>query len=293
MDLGRHGEANLKDVIVPRVQDLSPALQVAADYVLKNPNVVAMRTLRHAAELSHVNPPTFTRLAQALGLKNYEELRELCRQELEHGPTTFAEKTAALQKREGNGEGSFFSSHATASAANIETLIDTTELAALAGIASQLAKARNVLLVGALSSAALVEYFGYLARMAFPNWRTVPRDHETSATALYGLGSQDALLVLSIKPYASRAITVAKHARGADVPVFAVTDSYSAPIVSHATHTFVVPTDSPHFFASAVPVVVLFEALLAMVVRRSGKETHQRIAAIEHENHRTGEYWQS
>ncbi|MEL6735413.1 MAG: hypothetical protein AAFO98_05985, partial [Pseudomonadota bacterium] len=43
---------------------------------------------------------------------------------------------------------------------------------------------------------------------------------------------QDALLVLSIKPYASRAIMVAKHARGADVPVFAVTDSYSAPIVS-------------------------------------------------------------
>ena len=36
----------LRQTILPRVQGLSPTLRVAADYILKNPDTVAMHSLR-------------------------------------------------------------------------------------------------------------------------------------------------------------------------------------------------------------------------------------------------------
>ncbi|MEM8811802.1 MAG: SIS domain-containing protein, partial [Pseudomonadota bacterium] len=152
------------------------------------------------------------------------------------------------------------------------------------------AKARNVVLIGALSSAPLIDYLSYMARMAFPHWRAAFRDNETVGMALNGLGKRDAILVLSQAPYAHRAVEAVQRAHAAGVPVVAITDSYAAPIAANAARVFVAPTDSPHFFASAVPSLVLIETLLSMVVRRSGAKAQERIAAVERENHRSGEY---
>ncbi|MGI9475318.1 MAG: MurR/RpiR family transcriptional regulator [Hyphomicrobiaceae bacterium] len=285
-------DAGLRGMVLPRVQELSPTLRLAADYVLKNPDVVAMHSLRKVAEITDLNPPTFTRLARSLGLQNYEALRELCRQEIQQNSGSFADKAASLQRRQSSAKGAFLPAHAAASIVNIENLVETTDPGSLAQAADLLAKARNVVLVGSLSSAALIDYLSYMARMAFPHWRSVLRNHETPEMGLSELGPHDAMIVLAHKPYASHAVEAAERVRRAGVPVVAVTDSYAAPIAVDAAHVFVTPTNSPHFFASAVPLVVLFEALLSMVVRRGGRKTRERIAAIERENHRSGAYWQ-
>lgn len=286
-------KAELRDRIALHVAELSPVLRVAADYILKNPDIVAMHSLRKVAELTDLNPPTFTRLAQSLGFANYEAMRELCRQELQQSHSVFAAKAASLQQRQGKGKGTFLPAHAAASIANIESLVETTDLAALARAADRLAQARTVVLVGSLSSAALIDYLGYMARMAFPNWRTALRNHETAGMGLRDLGPSDAMIVVAQKPYADQAVEAAHSVRAAGLPVVAITDSYTAPVAEGAAHVFVTPTESPHFFASAVPLVVLFEALLSMVVQRGGKKSQARIAAIEQENHRSGQYWQA
>ena len=204
----------------------------------------------------------------------------------------FAAKAASLQQRQSKGRGTFLPTHAAASIANIESLVETTDQEALAQASDNLAKARAVVLIGSLSSAALIDYLSYMARMALPNWRTALRNHETAGMGLGELGPDDAVIVLGHAPYANQAVTAVHNVRTAGVPVTAITDSYSSPIAVDAAHVFVTPTESPHFFASAVPLVVLFEALLSMVVRRSGQKAQQRIAAIERDNLRSGQYWQ-
>lgn len=293
MTVDANTDRDLRQLVAARAASLSPTLRQAADYVLKNPDMIAMHSLRKVAEETAINPPTFTRLAKSLGFENYEALRELCRRGLQQTSGSFADKAALLQRRQGKGRGSFLPTHAAASMTNIEALVEATDLEALADAADRLARARSVVLVGSLSSAALIDYLCYMARMAFPHWRTVLRNHETLAMGLSELKSHDAMIVLSHKPYASHTVVAAARARDAGVPVIAVTDSYASPIAVDATHVFVTPNDSPHFFASAVPLAVLFEALLSMVVRRSGKKAQERIAAIERDNHQSGQYWQA
>ena len=119
----------LKERIAPRVADLSPALRAAADYILKNPDTVAMHSLRKVAELTDLNPPTFTRLARSLGFANYEALRELCRQELQQSHSVFADKAASLQQRPGKGKGTFLPAHAAASIAADKVRVPITSAA--------------------------------------------------------------------------------------------------------------------------------------------------------------------
>jgi DNA-binding MurR/RpiR family transcriptional regulator len=282
----------LRDAVVPHVQHLSPTLRRAADFVLQNPDVVAMHSLRQVAAASELKPPSFTRLSKSLGLENYEELRELCRREVQGQQATFADKAAALLNRKGPKAGSFLISHAAAGIANIEKMLAGIDTQVLAAAADLLASSRSVVLVGSMSSAPLVDYLGYMATMALPNWRVALRNQEPVSVTLRGMGRRDSVLVLTHKPYARASVLAARRAAELDVPVIAVTDSFTAPVAGAAQHVFIVPTESPHFFASEVALILFFEALLGMVVRRSGNQAQRRIAHIEQENHRSGEYWQ-
>ena len=285
------GTAELKEAVAPRIRDLSPTLRLAADYVLKNPEVIAMHTLRRVADISELNPPTFTRLAKSLGFNNYEELRELCRREIQQSSRSFADKAASLQRHQRDVADALLPSHAAASVGNIESLVETTDVAELARAADTLAAARNVALIGSLSSAALIDYLGYMARMALPNWYAALRNHETVGMGLRELGPQDAMIAVAHQPYSSRTVSAVQRVQKSGVPVIAVTDSYASPIAADAARVFVTPTDSPHFFASSVPLIVLFEVLLSMVVSRSGEKARERIADVERDNHMSGEYW--
>src|SRR5262245_45464939 len=61
---------------------LSPRLQQAARFIVDNPTVVAVRSMRTAAALAQVDPSTMVRLAQELGFPGYGPLRDGYRQKL-------------------------------------------------------------------------------------------------------------------------------------------------------------------------------------------------------------------
>lgn len=285
-------ESSLHNSVLPRLDELSPALRQAADYVLSNPQEIAMRSLRQISESSDIKAPTYSRLARALGFERYEDLRELCRSEIHNRSTTFADKAAALQKRKSNVAGAFFLSHAAANVANIEKLATSLDLSSLAAVADRLASARQVILIGVMSAGGLVDYLGYLANMALGNWRVAARNHEPISVHLLDLEPKDAVLVVTQHPYARTTVEAAARAATVGATVIAITDSYTSPVCEHADHIFITPTESPHFFPSEVATVLLFEALLGMVVRRSGPKARRRIAAVENGSHQSGEYWQ-
>ena len=143
-----------------------------------------------------------------------------------------------------------------------------------------------------MSAGSLIDFLGYLANMAFDNWRIAARNHEPTSVPLHDLSAKDTVIVMSQHPYARSTVEAAAWAGEAGATVIAVTDSYTSPLCQSAQFIFVTPTDSPHFFPSEVATVLLFESLLGMVVRRSGAKARRRIAAVERGIHHSGEYWQ-
>ncbi len=280
-----------------RLDDLSPKLKSAAEFVVAHPDEVATRTLRQVAKAANLTPPTLSRLARALDCETYEDLREICRGELKRRNRVLADKAQELlQLSTGNGQTDkpgVFLVQARSAMANIQELMETVELDRLRAAADALARARKVLLLGATSGLALVSYFRCMASMAFDNWRVAGADGAFWATEIAKLGPEDVVFVVSIQPYADQPVRAAQIAHNAGAEVIVVTDNLQSPYAGIASHCFIVESESPQFFPSHVAPLVLIEGLMGMVVRRTGKQAAGRIRAAESTGHDLQEYWVS
>lgn len=284
--------ATIEERINQSYSGLSDKLQVAADFVAENPIDVATRSLRSVASTSGVSPATFSRLARALGYKDYEQLREDGRAAVGRKLVPFSDRAHALRSEGAQQEArTFLHRQAAACMSNIEFLDRDVSSERLEAAVEALHEASTVLLVGSLGSSGFVDYLGYLAHWFNSNWLVAGRNGTTLAAAMSRLGPDDAVFVLSKAPYARRSITALQAARDMGIATIVITDSHTSPSLEFADHAFVVPTESPQFFSSYAATLVLMETIISMLLARSGPETEDMIRAAENQIHRLGETW--
>jgi Transcriptional regulators len=263
---------------------LSTRLREAGDYIADNPVNIATRSLRTLAADSKLAPATFTRLAHALGYENFEELREVMRDQIGRRVLPFADRADRLQKDVSAPDEGFLNRYAAASQANIAALAGMIEPGRLEAVADRLAKARRVVLLGALGSTGIAEYTAYIANFLGDNWELAARSGASLGSTLAGLDERDAVLVITKPPFARSSIRGAIHAHEQGAYVTLITDSRSCPALHAADEVFIVPTDSPHFYTSYVATLFLLEAILALVAKRAGPRATERIAEVERRN---------
>lgn len=282
---------SLLDLTPQRLQQLSPQLRRAARFIVEHPGEIATRSQRHVAEVADLPAPTFTRLAQAIGLGSYDRLRDLCREDVLRSQTVLADRAQALVDEAKTLDAPLLARHAAALIRNMQALADRIDTDRMTDAAQLLAGARRVVLVGEMSARGLADYASYVANMSLTGWKVLGRAGESRSAELAVLEPEDACIVLSISPYAARSVETTRHVVDRGVPVIAVTDNALSPLAALARHSFFVGTDSPQFFPSHVPSMVVFETLLDMVIRERGAEAQKHIAAVERQNHKLNEYW--
>ncbi|MCR9137581.1 MAG: MurR/RpiR family transcriptional regulator [Alphaproteobacteria bacterium] len=294
-EVGLDNRVTINDLIAQNYEQLSPQLRIAADYVVNHFHDVASRSLRAIAAGSNLNPPTYSRLARALGLNSYEEMRELCRHEIMNRNLGYAQKASLLQASNSNERDEdripFALRQSTSAIRNIDEFARELDVARLDAVADRLIASKRVFIAGSLASTGFAQYFGYLANLAFTHWQVIDRQGTSMTTTLTGATPDDALLIIMKDPYARRSVDATQMAHEAGAFVVVISDSILCPASRYAAHSFVVPTDSPQFFSSYVTTLVLLESLMGMVIQRSGIESSTRIKQVEVNNHRAGEYW--
>jgi len=284
---------SLLDIDSERLQGLSPQLRRAARFVVEHPGDIATRSQRHVAQVAKLPAPTFTRLAHAVGLASYDRLRDLCRDEvLNSSRTALADRAQATMDAQNGSNAHLLAGHADATLRNVQALLDRIDAEQLAQAARLLAQANRVVLVGDMSVRGLVDYVSYVANMSLTGWKVLGRAGESLSSELATLGAEDACIAVSVSPYSTRAIETTQHVKNCGVPIVVMTDNTMSPLAALAEHRFLVGTNSPNFFPSHVPTMVVLETLVDMVVRERGAQAQQHIAAVERQNHKLNEYWQ-
>ncbi len=278
--------------IASNLHTLSPQLRKAAQYVAQHPDEVATRSLRYLASEIDVTPPTFSRMATALGFDDYESLRESCRVHLKAQRRRFSERADALQRSDLNQDkGKFIVRQGAAAIGNVEQLLKSINPDDLEHAANKLIKARRVVLIGAMSSKPFVDYLAYMASMAFDNWQVLGSGLRSAAAELVDVDDQDVAIVVSKAPYARSTIETAQTLRDKRCWTIGITDEVLSPLHASCSISFVVQTETPQFFSSHVATLVLIESLIGATVAKSGDHVSQRIAAIEAATHQNGEYY--
>ena len=282
-------------VLMPpkRLESLSPQLRKAARYVLDNPEEIATRSQRRVANAARLPPPTFTRLARAVGYSAYGDLKEACRSNIVKKRTFLADRTQALMAAAEDPDGAPFAWGMGASAMeNLNGLIGGLELDELDCAAGLLACARRVVLIGKLSARFLIDYCAYMARLFTQDWIVLDANGEGASIELTSLGKTDACIAVSVRPYARRTVELASHVAEIKTPLVAVTDDPLSPLAPLANHIFTVGTNSPNFFPSHVAALAFIELMMGIVISKKGIEAQQKIAAVERHSYKFNDYWQ-
>ena len=284
----------LMDLSSERLQALSPQLRRAARFIVEHSGDVATRSQRHISAVSQLPAPTFTRLARAVGLQSYDQLRDLCREDVLRNKTILADRAKSLiaEVNENAEEPSLIARHAASAIHNLQRVVEQTDPDRLTNAAQLLANARRVVLIGEMSARGLMDYVSYMTNMSLTGWKVLDRASESLSSELAFLGSKDACIVTAVSPYSTRSLKIVRHIVEAGIPVVAITDNAMSPLVSLADHSFFVVTESPQFFPSHVALTVVLEVLIDMVIRERGIEAQKHIAAVERQNHKLNEYWQ-
>lgn len=272
--------------------ELSPELRKAAQYVLDNPNEVGVSSIREVAEAAAVKPNTLVRMARAAGFDGYEAFRRPFREALRARGESFPDRARWLQSlARGGRHGRLFGAMAGAVMENVERAFAETGAAEVKAAADRIVAARTAYVLGVGMFHALAHNFAYLAGMALETVIAVPRDGSLPVDDIAKAGRRDAVLAMTVHPYRTEVVEAVRLALEQGASVIAVTDRRSAPIAIGAKHLFLVPTETPQFFASGVAVAALLETLMAFVIADADPKV---IAAIDRYHRRRmelGVYW--
>lgn len=273
-------DVDVLEALTPsKIAALSPQLRRAARFVVDNPAEIATRSLRHIAQTAQLPPPTFTRLAKAVGYDSYNNLKESCRVGL-----------IGRQDKDQKGR-SVIADHALSAIRGIETLLQDIDEEAFEQAAIQLARSRRVALVGEMRARAFVDYASYLSDMTIDGLSVIGRDPVSLAAETRDLGPKDAAVILTMSPYATRSIETAELIASTGAHLIAITDSPLSPVARFSNQMFVISPDGPQFFPSYVVATLIIETLFGLMIREKGADAHQRIMDTARRCRELGEYW--
>lgn len=245
---------------------LSPRYRALADFALKHPDDLAFSTAAQLGRTVGASEATVIRFAQSIGYPSYAQFRADFQasvraqlttvrrlREAERGGDSWGEDTLRHLLREEN--------------LSLQRTADLIDQSAIDRLAGRLLKADPLYVAGARASACLASYLAYQSAEVLPNVSTIT---SSGADDLSKLRPADhALLIAFAFPrYPRDIVRVVEVAESMGIPIIAVTDSFSSPLVRHATELLVVPYESSSFVDLLAAPMTVAASLLETAARQ-------------------------
>ena len=278
------------ELILERFPSLSPALQVAARFVVDHPNEVVTGSMRALAGRAQTQPATLVRLAQQIGYAGWPELKAAFIEDLGLHADRYGRKAKTLAAR-----GPRANLLGEMCAAQRENL-DATEArcgSSLRGAAKVLKQAKTVYVAGfrASSSVAYSLFYGY--RLFRNSVQLLDGPSGSLEMQMRPIEQRDAVVAISFAPYSREAMAVVETAKAVHATVVALTDSNASPLALAADAVLLFSAASPSFFPSMVSAIAVTEALLELLVVDAGDGASQQIDRAEQVLFDSGAYLQA
>jgi len=258
----------LRADIVRRYEELSPRLQQVAQYVLDNPNEIALQTLAVIADRSRVQPSTIVRFAKTFGYDGASEMQNLFRDEMiAHPPSpSYAERIREFNRRAG-ASGSqapqdVMHEFAESNILALEHLKSTVKKADLEKSVELLRSANAVYVVGLRRSFPVAAYLAYALRHVDKRAYLLDGVAGMLGEQSSMLGPKDLLIATSFAPYAPETVTIVNAAKQQKTRIIAITDSRLSPIAAPSDVVFEIKDAEVRQFRSLTASLCLAQSLV-------------------------------
>ena len=277
--------------LVDSYGQLTPELRKAARYMLENPEEVGLNSMRRVAREAGVKPATVSRLSKALGYAEYDELREPFRQRLRGREPDFSARLKDVQQRGAEDARALLEDQRALELRNIERTLSDDQLAVMLDAVDTLWSSRRVYVLGLRGAFAPAFVFHYAFQLFRDRCHLLDTRAGIFADQLRSIGDQDSMLVVSFPPYTQLTIDAVHYAADAGAQIVAVTDSEVSPAADVARHTIVAQNTSASFYHSLTGALAACQALITLLVAKSGEDAVKIVEAAESQLSRISAYW--
>ncbi len=252
-------QTTVRNAIETGYTELSEQQRRAADYLLAHETTAFALSVQELAAAAEVSEATLVRFARRVGYGGYHELRTALMREAQRDRQPgdrFAAEPAS------DAPADTLARVAANELANIQRTASDLDRRALRQAVKALDRAERVACVGVGASAVVAQAAAYQLFQIGVQAHAVARDVLSIAEQVEHLPRKTALLVASMSPYSKVTVAAAERARARRLAVVAVTDSYDAPIRSHASASLIVASDNILFTHSLSGALLAVSALV-------------------------------
>jgi DNA-binding MurR/RpiR family transcriptional regulator len=256
---------------------------VIAEFFLRNPVRATTCGIEELSVQAQTSTATLSRFARTLGFDGFAAMRSAMAEALQTAlqpvfqPVDKLRNALRRKGEPGSSSQPIISESLHASLANIQSVANNLNPAALLGMAQKILAADTVYTLGFGMSAHLS---AMLALDLQPFCRQAINvvefgGTEVAAGRLMNIGPKDMLISISFPRYASDAVMLTRYARDRKAHVIALTDSMASPLAHWSNDVLVAPATHPVLSSSYSAALVAIETLVTCLMVSGNEPMHQ------------------
>ncbi len=228
----------LRDAIAGAYDDLSKRLKLIADFTLRDPSSVALRTAATLAEEIGVAPSAIIRFAQHFGYSGFSEMQAVFRAQLQASSTPYRDRIRDLEKSGAARDTAEMTDRfVEAGIASLRELQTAAPADRVESAARLLADARIVHVLAHKRTFTAATYLAYnLSRLEVPA-NLLDGTGGTLEQQMVMVSPEDIVVAISFNPSAEETVQAFDRAREIGARTIAITDLARAPFI-HADSWF-------------------------------------------------------
>lgn len=252
------------------VMDTLPKrLRQCAVFTRHHLHLIAVSTVSDMASASGVAPSAYIRFCQAVGFSGYSEMQTLFRAQYTSFRPDYEQRLAQLSPDVSQGSGELLAEFAESGHQSLIGVGNSVANEGLAMVASGMAQARIVHLVGLRRAFAVVSNMSYLlGKLDVP---AVLHSNIGNLHAGLVAGSEDVMFAITFAPFSEETITQARAAAERGVTVYGLTDADDCPLFDFAAEVLVVKEHEVAGFRALNASITLTTALSVLVGAQRAK----------------------
>ncbi len=254
--------------------EFHPSEKRLADAIVHFPGQLAGYTATEIAKLAGVSNATVTRFVRKIGYASFEEARQAVRAEQVAG--------TALFRVGGDGPSSQgqVARHLAQCHGNLEQSLAALDDAQIAGLVSAMVDARRLWVVGFRAGQGFARYLAWQVMQVRGDVVTLPRDGETLAESLAGIGPGDCVIVFALRRPPRQLEPVLRQISGSGADVALIGDLADLRAIPGRWHLPCSTIGTGALF-DHVGVMAICGLLASATIDRSGTTGRARLSAIE------------
>jgi DNA-binding MurR/RpiR family transcriptional regulator len=243
--------------------DLPRRLRQCADYIAANTDRIAVSTVAELAAGADVPPSAVMRFCQILGFSGFSEMQRLFREAYSPGWPDYSTRLKNLKEGGAGSPTALLAEFIEAGRQSLEALAKSADEVALQQAVGILAGADTVHVVGLRRAFPVASYLAYVfEKMSVP---AMLHDGVGKLDHRFALRPNDAVLAITFAPYSEETLTLAQDAKARGLPVVALTDRMSSPLVRFSDAILTVPEVDFGAFRSLSATIAMAIALAVAV----------------------------